>query len=124
MPSVLKYNGKEIAKNVEFAKTKLQQTLGLMFRKSIASDYSMIFRLKKQSSVNVHMLFMRFPIDVIFLDGEKKISGLACLNPWTGFKAMKNIRYVLEMKAGTIERYNISIGGQMEFEDIEHYPEN
>lgn len=78
MLPVLKYNGKEIAKNIEFAKTKLQQTLGLMFRKSIPSDFSMIFILKKPSSVN----------DVV------------------------------EMKAGTIERYNISIGGQMEFKDI------
>jgi uncharacterized membrane protein (UPF0127 family) len=117
MLPVLKYNGKEIAKNVEFAKTKLQQTSGLMFRKSIPQDYSMIFILKKPSSVNMHMLFVFFPIDVIFLDEEKKISGLASLAPWIGFKALKNIKYVLEMKAGTIEKSNLSIGGQMEFEE-------
>lgn len=117
MLPVLKYNGKEIAKSVEFAKTKLQQTLGLMFRKSIPPDYSMIFILKKPSSINVHMLFVLSPINVIFLDEKKKISGLACLAPWIGFKAMKNIKYVLEMKAGTIEKYNLSIGGQMEFEE-------
>ncbi|MBU4373188.1 MAG: DUF192 domain-containing protein [Candidatus Methanoperedenaceae archaeon] len=118
MLPVLKYNGKEIAKNIEFANTKLHQMLGLMFRKSIPPDYSMIFILKKTSYVNVHMLFMRFPIDVIFLDEEKKIAGLARLNLWAGFKAMKNIKYVLEMKSETIERYNLSIGGQMEFEEI------
>ncbi len=117
MLSVLKYNGMEIAKNLEFARTKLCHMLGLMFRKSIPSDYSMIFLLKKKSSVNVHMLFMRFPLDVIFLDDEKKVSGLYRLNPWTGYKAVKNVKYVLEMEAGAIERYNISIGGQMEFEE-------
>ncbi len=118
MLSVLKYNGVEIAKNLEFARTKLSQILGLMFRKYIPSDYSMIFVLKKQSYVNVHMLFMRFPIDVIFLDDEKKVMGLFRLNPWIGYKAMKGIKYVIEMKAGTIERYNISIGGKMEFDEI------
>lgn len=118
MLSVLKYNGIEIAKNLEFAKTKLSQMLGLMFRKNIPSEYSMIFILEKPSSVNVHMLFMRFPIDVIFLNEDKKVSGLSQLNPWLGYKAMKGIRYVLEMKAGTIERYNLSTGGQMEFEEI------
>ncbi len=118
MLSVLKYNGMEIAKNIEVARTKLSQMSGLMFRKGIPSDYSMIFILKKQSSVNVHMLFMRFPVDVIFLDEEKRVLGFARLNPWTGYKAMKGIRYVVEIKAGTIERYNISIGGQMEFDEI------
>lgn len=117
MLSVLKYNGMEIAKNLEFARTKLRQMSGLMFRKDVPSDYSMIFVLKKQSPVNVHMLFMRFPVDVIFLDEEKKVMGLYRLNPWTGYKAVKNVKYVLEMEAGAIERYNISIGGQMEFEE-------
>lgn len=118
MLSVLKYNGVEIAKNIEFARTKLCQMAGLMFRKDIPSDYSMIFILKKPSYVNVHMLFMRFPIDVIFLDEKKEVLGLSWLNPWTGYKAMKNIKYVIEMKAGTIERYNISTGGRMEFDEI------
>ncbi len=117
MLPVLKYNGKEIAKNVEFARTILQQTLGMMFRKGISPDYSMIFILKKPASIIIHMLFVFFPIDVIFLDEKKKISGLAGLAPFTGFKGMKNIRYVIEMKAGAIEQYNLSIGGQMEFEE-------
>ncbi len=117
MLPVLKYNGKEIATNVEFAKTIFQQTLGLMFRKDISQDYFMIFILKKPASVNIHMLFVFFPIDVIFLDETKTISGLAGLSPFTGFKGMINIRYVIEMKAGTIEQYNLSIGKQMEFEE-------
>ncbi|MCZ7405341.1 MAG: DUF192 domain-containing protein, partial [Candidatus Methanoperedens sp.] len=84
-------------------------------RKNIPSDYSMIFILKKPSSVSIHMLFVFFPIDVIFLDEEKRIKGLSTLKPWLGFKTMKNVRYVIEMKAGTIEKFNISAGGQMEF---------
>ncbi len=118
MLPVLKYNGMEIANSVEFAGTAIRQMLGLMFRGSIQPDFAMIFPMKKKSSVNVHMLFMRFPIDVIFLNEEKKISGLARLNPWLGYKSMRNIKYVIEMKAGTIERFNLSVGGEMEFEEI------
>lgn len=117
MLPVLKYNGLEIAKDVEFARNRVSQMFGLMFRTDIPPDFAKIFVLKKPSSVNVHMLFMLSPIDVIFLDKEKKISGLVRLNPWVGFKAMKNIRYVIEMKSGTIDRYNLAIGEQMEFED-------
>lgn len=108
----------EIANSVEFARTAIRQMLGLMFRGGIQPDFAMIFLMKKASYVNVHMLFMRFPIDVIFLNEEKKISGLVRLNPWLGYKSMRNIKYVIEMKAGTIERFNLSVGGKMEFEEI------
>ncbi len=118
MLHVLKYNGIVIAKNVEYARTVLNQMLGLMFRKHIPQDFAMIFVMKRLSSVNVHMLFMRFPIDVIFLNEEKEISGLSGLNPWTGYKAMDNIKYVVEIEAGTIERHGLCAGGRMEFSDI------
>lgn len=117
MLPVLKYNGAVIAKNIEFARTLLKQALGLMFRESILPDYSMIFIIRKPSRVNVHMLFVFFPIDLIFLDDEKKVMGFSRLKPWVGFKAMKDIKYVLEMKAGTIDKFNLSKGGQMEFDE-------
>lgn len=117
MLPVLKYDGVVLANNIEFARTMAKQALGLMLRKSIPPDYSMIFILKKPSRVNVHMLFVFFPIDVIFLNSEKKVMGFSGLKPWVGYKAMKDIRYVLEMKAGTIEKSSMSIGGQMEFDE-------
>ncbi len=92
--------------------------LGLMFRSHIPDDYAMIFILKKPSSIGIHMLFVSFPIDVIFLDGKKRISGLEHLKPWIGHKTVKNVKYVIETNPGAIERYGLSIGGQMEFEEI------
>ena len=117
MLPLLKYNGIIIANNVEYAKTMISQMLGLMFRKSIEQDYAKIFVLKKPSRVNIHMLFVFFPLDVIFLDAEKNISGCANLNPWTGYKGMKSIKYIIEMQAGTIEKYNLTSGGKMEFQE-------
>ena len=114
---VLKYNGMEMAKNIEFAGTAISRMLGLMFRRHIPDDYAMIFSLKKKTDVSVHMLFVFFPIDVIFLNEEKKISGFSRLAPWTGYKTMKNVKYVIEMKAGTIGKNKLAIGGQMEFGD-------
>lgn len=117
MLPVLKYNGVVIANNVEYAKTMISQVLGLMFRKSIEQDFAKIFILKKPSPVNIHMLFVFFPLDVIFLDAGKNVSGCARLNSWIGYKGMKNIKYVIEMKAGTIEKYNLTSGGKMEFQE-------
>jgi uncharacterized membrane protein (UPF0127 family) len=112
---ILRYNSDEIARNVEISRTMISQVLGLMFRTHLPDDYAMIFVMKKPSSIGIHMLFMSFPIDVIFLNEEKKIMGLAHLKPWTGHKSMKNIKYIIETNPGAIERYKISIGGQMEF---------
>ena len=117
MLPVLKYNGILIAKNIEFARTMLAQSLGLMFRKGMPHSYSMIFTLQKPSQVNVHMLFVFFPLDVIFLDKEKKIMGFSQLKPWVGYKGMENIKYILEMKAGTINMFDLKIGGQIEFDE-------
>ncbi|MCX9084285.1 MAG: DUF192 domain-containing protein [Candidatus Methanoperedens sp.] len=117
MLPVLKYNGIDIARNIEFSRTILKQTLGLMFRKGIPIDHSMIFVLKKPSQVSIHMLFVFFPIDVIFLNEKKEITGLSRLRPWVGYKAMESIKYIIEMKAGTIEMFHLCKGGQMEFED-------
>lgn len=117
MLPVLKYNGVEIAKNIEFGRTTFKHALGLMFRKSIPYDYSMIFILKKPSKVNIHMLFVFFPIDVIFLNEEKKIMGLSRLKPWVGYKAMEDIKYIIEMKAGTIEMFHLCTHEDMEFDD-------
>ncbi|MCZ7401547.1 MAG: DUF192 domain-containing protein [Candidatus Methanoperedens sp.] len=117
MLPVLKYDGAEIARNIEFARTTFRHALGLMFRKCIQYDYSMIFILKKPSQVSIHMLFVFFPIDVIFLNEEKKIMGLSRLRPWVGYKAMKDIKYIIEMKSGTIEKFHLCSGRQMEFDD-------
>lgn len=117
MLPVLKYNGLVIANNIEFVRTMLTQALGLMFRKSIPCGYSMIFILKKPSPVNIHMLFVFFPIDIIFLDEEKKVRGYSRLKPWVGYKAMEDIKYILEMKSGTIDMFNLSAGAQMEFDE-------
>jgi uncharacterized membrane protein (UPF0127 family) len=117
MLPVLKYNGAEIARNIEFTRTTFSQVMGLMFRKSMPHDYSMIFILKKPSQVSIHMLFVFFPIDVIFLNEEKKIMGLSRLRPWVGYKAMEDIKYIIEMRAGTIEMFHLCAGGQMEYDE-------
>ena len=114
----LKYNGIEVANKIKFARGLLDRTIGLMFKRDITSDYAMIFVLKEPEPVSIHMLFVFLPIDVIFLDHEKKITGLSYLKPWTGYKSMKDIKYVIEMKAGSIEKNEMSIGGQMDFKDI------
>ena len=52
--------------------TVFQQARGLMFRRKI-TETAYIFTLTKPRRIDLHMFFVFFPIDVLFLDEDKKI---------------------------------------------------
>jgi len=59
---------------------------------------------------SVHAHFMRFPIDVIFLDSEWRIvSVVAELRPWR-FAAAKSAVSVLELVGGECDRLGLAEG--------------
>jgi uncharacterized membrane protein (UPF0127 family) len=113
---ILKHNGKTLASQVVFAKNIFSQMSGLMFRKNISQEFAMIFMFKKPMTLGVHMLFMRFPIDAIFLDGEKKIVGIETLRPWVGHKRMKGVKYLIEMHKGIAAQFGLKIGDIIRFD--------
>jgi uncharacterized protein len=54
---------------------------------------------------SVHTMFMRFPIDVIFLDKEGQVIHLIeKMTPWRVSRHLIKARSVLEVPAGTIAR--------------------
>ena len=116
---VLIYNGKPIANEISYAKNIFSQMLGLMLYKSIPDDFALVFVLKRSCTVGVHMLFMLFPIDVIFLDIDKNIIGSATLKPWIGYKRMKGVKYIIEMNQGTVERFNLVPGEKLTFRTVD-----
>ena len=59
---------------------------------------------------SVHTHFMRFPIDVVFLDTERRIvSVVPALRPWR-FAAAQGSDSVLELAAGECERLGLAEG--------------
>ena len=113
---ILKHNGILIASKVDIADNFRSKTLGLMFRKTIQDKYALLFILKEPEAVGVHMLFMRFSIDAIFLDMEKKIIATAALRPWFGYKQIKGVKYFIEMKHNTVGRYGMKSGDIISFD--------
>lgn len=114
---LLKSNGKIIASDMEFAQSFLSQTLGLMFRKKIQNDYALVFEMRKPKQVSLHMLFVRFPIDVLFLDESKTITQTAQLSPWTGTASSgEKVKYIIEMSDGTISKNDLAVGMQVSFD--------
>lgn len=102
-----KSTGKLIKQNVELADTFFKRLNGLMFKKSIDKDYALII----SPCNSIHMLFMSFPIDALFVDKENKIVGFSKnIKPWRISKIYFDAHYVIEMSAGEIERLSLSKG--------------
>ena len=97
----LKIGKKVIAKKVEHADVDWKRFVGLMFRKDF--DGAMVFHLDMETRLmaSIHMLFMWFPIDVLFLDSKKKVVDKAMLRPWAlNYTPKRPAKYVVELAAG------------------------
>ena len=67
---------------LKFADSYFQRLKGLMFKKNI--NYALVIKTKYSSAI--HTSFMRFPIDVYFIDENKKIFEIATLKPWSKYE--------------------------------------
>ena len=68
----------------------------------------------------IHCMFMSYPIDVLYLSGEKSIIRIERdMKPWSLGKRVKGCRYVLEMKSGSANRYDLTVGTVLQFSKME-----
>ena len=66
---------------------------------------------------SIHMFFMRFPIDALFLDGDGAVVKLfAALPPWRATWVYPNARSVLELPAGVAAATGTVEGDRLSFE--------
>ena len=65
---------------------------------------------------SIHTFFMRFPIDAVFLDGDRRVLRVASdVRPWRAAGA-KNSREVLELAAGEAARVGLVAGEVLRLE--------
>lgn len=87
----------------------LSRFRGLMLTASLAPGTGLLF--PRTSSVHTH--FMRFPIDVVFLDdGNRVVAIRAALRPWR-FAATRGADAVLELAAGECTRIGLAVGHEL-----------
>jgi uncharacterized protein len=67
---------------------------------------------------SVHSFFMKFTIDVLYVDRDKKVRGMRSrMKPWR-VSACLPAHSVLELPAGTLEQTGTSKGDQLSFEKL------
>ena len=94
------------------ADTTLTRFVGLMGRGSLAPGHGLLIR----PSNGVHTLWMRFSIDVLLLDRERRVlSVYRSLRPFRVTAVKWNAAAALELPAGTIAATNTQLGDELKF---------
>ena len=89
-----------LADNAQIANTFLKRFIGLLNRKSLNKGEALIL----SPSNSIHSLFMRFAIDVIFLDKTGKAIGiLPSFKPFRISPIYFNARTVIELSENTLQ---------------------
>ncbi|MBI2661214.1 DUF192 domain-containing protein [Candidatus Woesearchaeota archaeon] len=101
-----------ISKNVRFCNSILSKAIGLMFSRK--SGKSLIFPFKKERIIPLHMLFVFYPIDVLFLNKNKKIVEMKeNFRPFAFYTPKCKASYIIEMPQGSIRRFNLEINDKL-----------
>ena len=104
-----------IADQVATADTFFTRFKGLMLRKALAPGEGLL--LKNCSAI--HCCFMRFPIDVVYLDDDMTVVGIETVNPWRLGSIFPGAKHVLELGAGCAGE--LAPGMQIEWKEV-HQP--
>lgn len=84
----------------------LGKARGLMF----SPQKDLLFEEKEQKKLPLHMLFVFYPLDILYLDKKKQVVELKeRLFPFTFYFPKNKAQYVLELKAGTIQKTKTTV---------------
>ena len=99
----------------EVADTFFSRALGLMFRGSMPKDEGLLIEYSTFFKSNtVTGWFMRFSLDLVFIDADKKVVDQHVLKPWTNYTPNHECRWVLELNVG-VARGLVKVGDTLDF---------
>lgn len=108
-----------LATDVRFATSFIERAVGLMGRKALPNGEALFFKGTNLLPCNsIQTCFMRFPLDVIFLDSSMKVrSVLRDVRPWRMTWPVIGAVTAIELTAGTLTASQIEIGDQLHVGD-------
>jgi uncharacterized membrane protein (UPF0127 family) len=104
----------ELASRMEVADSAATRNKGLLGRERLSPGEG-LWIIPCEA---VHTFWMRFPIDLVYLDGKNRIRKLTSeVRPWR-LSACLRARSVLELPAGTIRNTRTQFGDTLEFSPV------
>ncbi|MEI7768882.1 MAG: DUF192 domain-containing protein [Chloroflexales bacterium] len=103
--------GSLIAERCEQARSFFARGRGLMGREQLGSGCGLLI----DPCASIHTFFMRFPIDVVFIDRAGRVVGLrAAMPPGRPYAGAWRARAVIELPAGVIAASRTEVGDVIE----------
>ena len=107
-----KSNNKILAKKSKLCKNSFSKGLGLMFSKK----KTLIFTFNKEKIISLHMFFVFYPIDVLFLNKRRKVVEIKeNFKPFRVMVPKKPAKYIIELPNNTIKKTNTKLGDTISF---------
>jgi uncharacterized membrane protein (UPF0127 family) len=102
-----------VCERCTLANTPLLRMRGLLGRSGLEPGEGLLL----EPASSIHMFFMRFPIDAVFLDRDLVVRKVVAeLRPWR-MSAARGSRQVLELPAGEAARRGITPGDRLVLAD-------
>jgi len=98
-----------LATDVDVASSLFSQARGLMFRRSIPDDYALVFDFADADSRDVHMVFVPFDIDALWLE-DREVQRVERLSAWTG-RGEARCDTLAELPAGAAD--DVAVGDRV-----------
>lgn len=119
--SISTTDGRQVRFSVELAVNDSQRTRGLMQRKTMPADHGMLFDFGEARLVTMWMKNTVLPLDMLFIDEDgvtQHIHENAVPFSEDLISSIGEVRYVLELNAGTVRRLRIGVGSRAELADL------
>ncbi len=100
-----------VASDCRIADNFFTRFRGLMGKKSLEQGSGLLIT----PCNSIHMFFMKFPIDAVFIDRGNNVLYIAeAIRPWKVSKIISGAHSVLELPAGTAKLAGVKIGDNLE----------
>ena len=110
MPIINITRATTLASYVEIADNPAKRMKGLLGRPSLAQGYALVITCCS----GIHMLFMKFAIDVVFLDKKNQVVGIVLnIKPFEFSPIFWKASCAVELPVGIIESTNTQVGDQL-----------
>ncbi len=105
-------NGAVLAEEYGLCSSVMKKARGLMFSR----QRSLVFPFDSERIVPLHMLFVFYPIDVLFLDKDKRVAEIKeNFRPFTFYTPKQRAKYVIELPAGVVSETHTKTNDYIDF---------
>lgn len=102
------------------AKTDEERKIGLSETPTLGKSNGLLMVFDTDGQWKIWMKDMQYPIDIVWLDADKKVvytvrDAQPDKSPHKEYRPQKKARYVAELPSGSVTRYGINNGQQLQF---------